>query len=57
MAYLTRKGVLHRDLKTPNLLLDGDGRVKVSDFGISHAATTATPITCGGAEVRARCFR
>jgi serine/threonine protein kinase len=28
--------VLHRDLKTPNLLLDRDFRVKITDFGISR---------------------
>ena len=28
--------VLHRDLKTPNLLLDRDLRVKITDFGIAR---------------------
>ena len=28
--------ILHRDLKTPNLLLDGNLRVKITDFGISR---------------------
>ena len=45
MAYLYSKGVEHRDLKTLNILLDGDRRCKVTDFGLSKSESLATAAT------------
>lgn len=37
LGYIHSKGILHGDLKPANLLLDGQGRVRLADFGQSFA--------------------
>ena len=42
LEYIHQKGILHRDLKSSNVLITHDGQARITDFGIAQVETQAT---------------
>lgn len=48
LAAAHERGIIHRDVKPQNIIIDQQGRVKVADFGIARTIELTTRVTTAG---------
>jgi serine/threonine-protein kinase len=49
LAHVHDKGIVHRDIKSSNAMFDGEGRIKLTDFGLAKVLASADESRSSGA--------
>jgi serine/threonine protein kinase len=55
LNWLHHKGIIHRDLKSANILLDQNGKGKICDFGLSHVKVQQSRDPTRAAQTQPQC--
>ena len=51
LGYAHQKGIIHRDVKPSNILLQSNGQIKITDFGIAHIEDPSSSIQTQAGEI------
>ena len=51
LHYAHQRGIVHRDVKPSNIILQPTGRIKITDFGIAHIEDPAAPVQTQAGEI------
>ena len=46
IEFMHQNGVIYRDLKPENVIIDANGHIKIIDFGLSNFKDTVTSNSC-----------
>lgn len=51
LEYAHQRGVIHRDIKPSNIIVQPDGRIKITDFGIAHIEDPSATLQTQAGEI------